>query len=368
MKTLTIKKIALGLLLAGYAAGSAFALNATTSLDVLGTAPVINGKSTTPSTSDNSIDVQIYHGSTKLSTGSKWSVGDRIKLIFKANDADGDTDVLRSADSVRFSYLKNGSWTASYLTGSSRQGTASDDGVDLTGYQVVEWAIPAGAVNATQIGFIIQPFTVFGSPDRNNWLSISDITNSGTSGDGGSVTPPVIPPVNPPDGGTGGGEHGDGSTGPVQPGDTFGLKIVAVTSSGSVVVGQDYQVANGSVSAGVGTGNVTLTDAYEVQVWDANTDVTADAGLTSYDWYVTGGNSAANGTVPSGADNVYFVQKGSSAQFTLPATNAAVTFTAASATENQGIQNNTSAGAATALGATQPEAGLQGFKLGVWAH
>ncbi|WP_392552673.1 hypothetical protein RHO14_02075 [Orbus wheelerorum] len=369
MRTLTIKKIAFGILLAGYAASSAFALNSTTTNNTGGLAPFINAKSMPDSITDNSIDVQVYRGSTKLTTGSQWAVGDRIKLVYKVSDGDGDSDLLRTADSINFTYLKNGSWTTSYLAPNSKRiGTSSDDGVDLTNFQVVEWTIPASAVNSTQIGFIIQPFTLYGSPDRNNWLSITDITSTVPPGNGGTDTPPGTPPATPPGGGTGGGEGGGGSTGPVLPGDTFGLKIVAVTSSGSVVVGSDYQVANGSVSAGTGIGNIRLTDVYEVQVWNAGMNVTNDAGLTNYDWYVTGGNSAANGTVPSGVDDVYFVQKGSSRQFALPATNSAVTFTAASAVENQGIQGNTTAGAATGLGATQPEAGLQGFKLGVWAH
>ncbi|RKS84730.1 hypothetical protein DES39_1945 [Orbus hercynius] len=367
MKNLAIKQVAFGLLLAGYAASSAFALNASTSVTITGNAPVINSAKGV-STSTNSMDISVLSKGTTTAVTGAWSVGDTVQVTYKVNDADGDYDKELTGKTFYFTYYKDGAWATYTNTNVSVTAAAENNGT-----QTIKWVIPTAAVGATKIGFTARPFTIYGAPDRNNWLTVADITSGGVPGDGGEggtdPTNPTDPsnPVTPPDnGGTGGGETPTDPEQPVQPGDSLGVKIVRVGASGAA---NEFQNANGPVTAGEGT-EIKLTNAFEAQVWDDSADVTSDAGFKNYDWYVTGGNSAANGTVAATTDNVYFVQTGANVQYTLPATNdaAKATLAAASAAQNQGIQGNTTAGAATALSATQPEAGIQGFKLGVWVH
>lgn len=279
MKNLTIKRIALGLMLAGYTASGAFAaLTATTTNTILGRAPFVNAPSVNPLTPDytgNKVDITVKRGGTILTATDPWQTGDIVELKYKTVDEDGDQEgtPLGTANSVKFAYLKGTTWT--YVSPTT------------TATGTVTWAIPTAAVGATDIGFAIRPTTEFGLPAVNNWVT-GTISGAAAPSDGGNTVNPTDP-ASP---------SGPGTT-PVAPG--VG-PIIPSTNSYTIEIYESTVAAGGVIT--YGTVNLAAAGAtvapqigkiYAVKVMDTTVTPAVDATATfNYTWTLDGTYGAVN--------------------------------------------------------------------------
>ncbi|MFQ1016215.1 hypothetical protein [Gilliamella sp. BG7] len=287
MKNLTIKKVALGLFLAGYAASSAFALDATTQSVIMGNAPTLKANS---ASNDHTLTVGITSDAAGTSPiGNRAAkVGDYIFIKFNLYDEDGDTDNEKIKDTLTVFVKKNGTWNP--ITTLSNLGASNNQ---QTGDGEVHFQIDDSFIGASQIGFTILERTDFGLPYVGNWLQVNDIWAAGN-------TPNTKPadPNNPnaptdPDDGTNGTSHGPGS---IENGSGHG----PIVSSNGVIVGIFKIDPNGNVDKTV---NYTENNApalnygekFEVIVWDdVDGNKNIDPGETeltdsyTYKWYLDG--------------------------------------------------------------------------------
>lgn len=349
MKKFTLKQITLGLMLVGYASGSAYAITAVSSRVIQGHAPLLStSSSTVVAADDQKINVKLYKatdGVTELAATDELAVGDYISVEYGVYSFDGNSEgtSLETASTVVFYYKKGGAWV---------EADAATNIIERANGKV-KWKLPLAVQGATQIGFILQPRTQFGLPTNGDWLNTSDITKAGKM-----QNTQANQPTNPEgSGGTGGGTVVNFPTAekPIKNSATYTVRIVYVNDSGGATpadkLGKDYSDSASSLHALVG-------DTFEAHIWDSDKNTRVIDPNFTYKWYVTGGNAAALGTV---ADGVYMTG-GTNGQFKLPI-NSEVVLTPASADENKAISG--SATASPALAAGKPEAGLQGFKLGV---
>ncbi len=328
MKNLTIKKIAFGLFLAGYAASSAFAadLTATSVKSILGNAPLVNAAEKDSATA-NSVDITVTRNGAPVTTGIQ--TGDTVKLSWKIKDVDGDTDTQSlTGKTVQFGYKKgeNITWTAA---------TAEANGAT--------WAVPAEAKGATAIYYMVRATTDFGLPSAGSWVAGDISKGNGAPAEVGPGVDPTDPskptdkPTNPTitDGsGTGGGTVG--------PEIDQGTGIDASTDSFLINIYKAGDTAT-SYSASGSTATPKLGETYQVVVTSTGATAADHTADFTYTWFLTGGNAAAGGKVAAGTD---VALKSTAATVEIAATNA---------------------GLAIAEGATMPEAGAQGFQLKVVA-
>lgn len=171
MKNLTIKKVALGLFLAGYAASSAYAvdLKTKTSNEILGNAPVIYSD---VSKQARQVTVRISAdeaGSTAGGPDRKAEVGDFIHVFYELRDLDGDLDengVVRDTLKV---WINDGTnWVK---VNSALDIKFANQGE--TGH--LYFQIPEDMAGAVKVGLQLQEKTTFGNPNTNQWLDIADI-------------------------------------------------------------------------------------------------------------------------------------------------------------------------------------------------
>lgn len=300
MKKLAIKKIALSLFLAGYAASSAYALNpATTQNSIEGSKPVIWSKGiTTGGTGvERSLTVRISDtiaGTTSLGNGVKAKVDDYIHIFYDLKDADGDIDpsdkhAVRDTLTV---WIKTGSaaaWT---------QVTDIDAKADNSGEAGhIYFKITPSMAGATKIGFMLREITPYGAPRENQWLWVSDIWDGTTTpGTGGS---------NPPDPGT--DPHGPGDKdpdipeGPIEyPGATT-LGIFKYSTTGSVDFTDNLAASSsttpkyGDKLAAVVWLKASTTSTSTTPNFATGGDTNQSASYT-FTWSLEGTNSAANGS------------------------------------------------------------------------
>lgn len=337
MKKLTMKNIALGLALAGYAASSAYAIDATTTKTIQGDAPVIKSVAGV----DNKFTVKVMRtiagtetDVSTLSTAADRQVrtGDKVVITFKYADENEDEAItslighgranpVTPADELEFFLTLTKSGTTTKIA----TGLTEDVAVTKTATGEYSYIIP-GSAQGSDLGINLAPVSQYGDPWFGTLIKGTDLFAIGENGGGGTTTPP---------------------TGPILPGDSFvvGIFKTADVTSGTPAVGvTPLGVTSGSTS----TEYLQLGQTYAAAAWEDSTangkfDTGEEvASIATYQWSVTGGNSAALG---SAASTDLILAGATSATIALPATNAA----------------------AVTAWPTLPaaEAGLQGFQLKV---
>ena len=304
MKKLAIKKVALSLFLAGYAASSAYALDPVmTQNSIVGNAPVIwsKGVTTGGTAVERSLTLRISNdttGATSLGRTEKAKVGNYIHIFYDLKDLDGDEDPSDKhavADTLKV-WIKTGnaaSWTE------VTDVTATADNSDQAGH--IYFKITPSMAGATKIGFKLEEITPYGAPRENEWLWVSDIWDGTTTPGHGSD--PVDPGTDP---------HGPGDKdpdlpdGPIEyPGATV-LGIFKYTSSGSVDLTKNLVDTTSDVTPKYG-------DKLAAIVWlkanptDTSTTPnftggdTNQSGSYTFTWSLDGNNNAANGSQTAAA-------------------------------------------------------------------
>lgn len=304
MKKLAIKKVALSLFLAGYAASSAYALDpAITQNSIEGNKPVIWSKGAhTGTAAQRSLTLRISNdttGATSLGHNEKAKVGNYIHIFYDLVDADGDqdSDEKHAVLNTLTVYAKIGTATAWTEISDITKNFAANG---QEGH--ISFKITPSMAGATKIGFKLEEITPYGAPRENQWLWVSDIWDGTTTpGTGGS---------NPPDPGT--ETHGPGDKdpeipeGPIEyPGATT-LGIFKYTSSGSV----DFA---DNLAASTSTTVPKYGDKLAAVVWlkadptSTSTtpnftggDINQSASYT-FTWSLDGNNSAAQGSQTAAA-------------------------------------------------------------------
>lgn len=327
MKNLTIKKVALGLLLAGYAASGAFAAQtATTSATISGTAPVLYKGATAPTTpaaTDYGIAVTIKKGagnSAGSATAMVPEIGDTLTFTFNTGDADGDTEILTKGTTKNFEiyYTKDGTNYTKAATSSSSIG-------------VVTLNITATHIGVTNFAYRVKAETQYGAPDTG--LFYAGLLSAAGAPDTSS-TEPALPPnggvngniVTPPSGGIASGSltvaifnttagtytladnYSASATSP-KLGETFEVKVWndnGLNSSGTAI--------NGAVTGEIDSGEVVYTYA---------ASGTAEGTFTNVKWGYIGSDSAANGggTASATYTTQQDIASATNQTFQLPTTN-----------------------------------------------
>lgn len=302
MKKLAIKKIALSLFLAGYAASSAYALNsATTQNSIEGSKPIIWSKGAHSSApAQRSLTVRISDttaGTTSLGNGVKAKVGDYIHIFYDLKDEDGDIDKTENhavLDTLTV-WIKTGS-TAAWTE--IRDLDPKADNSDEAGH--LYFKITPSMAGATKVGFKLEEITPYGAPRENEWLWVSDIWDATTTPGHGS---------NPTDPGT--DQHGPGDKdpdipeGPIEyPGATT-LGIFKYNSSGSVDFTDNLADSSsteipkyGDKLAAVVWLKASPTSTSTTPNFATGGDTNQSASYT-FTWSLEGTNSAANGSQPA---------------------------------------------------------------------
>ncbi|MWN89137.1 hypothetical protein GQ597_00160 [Gilliamella sp. Pra-s65] len=339
MKNLTIKKVALGLFLAGYAASGAFALDATTDQVINGTKPVLRAPSTG---NDHALDVIISTdpaGNTSIGNRAA-QTGDFVVIKYDLFDADGDQDNGTVRDTLLVSIQKNGTWQSVTPT------------ITATGAGYISFLIDSNFVGADKIGFRILERTEFGLPYYNQWIGVNDIwanaapvatdANGSNPGDApGGAPDPNNPNLN--------ADPTNGDSSPHGPGGNAAPGFGPITSTTARV--GIFKVVNGTVDKAVNYDQNTSVDplkygdTFQAIVWDdANSDSVLDANETELSGYtfVWTLDGTYEGVTASVADNL-----GTADTITLATTNSMYTRTD---------------------GGDAYKAGAQGFKLKVTAN
>lgn len=303
MKKLAIKKVALSLFLAGYAASSAYALDPViTQNSIEGSKPVIWSKGiTTGGTAvERSLTLRISNdttGATSLGNSEKAKVGNYIHIFYDLVDADGDKDSVakKAVANTLTVYAKIGTstdWTE--ITDITKDFTVNDQ----EGH--IFFQITPSMAGATKIGFKLEEITPYGAPRENEWLWVSDIWDGATKpGHGGS---------NPQDPGT--DPHGPGDkdpdipVGPIEyPGSTM-LGIFKYTSTGSVDFTDNLAASGSAVTPKYGDklaavvwlkANSSSTSTTPNFTTGTGGDTNQSASYT-FTWSLDGTNSAAGGS------------------------------------------------------------------------
>ena len=304
MKILSMKKVALGLLLAGYAASSAYAADnqATTSNTIVGNAPVIysknnvEGRFTVHITSDS-------EGNTFLTEGSSPEVGHYIHIYYKLNDTDGDTDSNNSVLGTLRVFMKKvgaeGWKTVTFPDGALKAKYEGEEGH-------ISFQITSDMVGAEKIGFQLQEITTYGAPRENRWLTVANIWNAGTP-----TNPPGITGKLPDDdsqigtiigsnddgpGGQGGEDPKSLPSGPIVDEHLMKLGIFKYNATGAI----DYAVNLADPSASGDAATPKYGDKLAAVLWlkndSSNTSSSphfdsGDADLSNsykFIWYVSG--------------------------------------------------------------------------------
>lgn len=317
MKKLAIKKVALSLFLAGYAASSAYALEpAITQNSIEGSKPVIWSKGiTTGGTAvERSLTVRISNdttGATSLGNNEKAKVGNYIHIFYDLVDADGDED---SADDDKRAVLNT-------LTVFAKIGTSSTwtEISDITKDFAVNgqeghifFKISPSMAGATKIGFKLEEITPYGAPRENEWLWVSNIWDGTTTpGHGSNPTDPGSDPHGPGD------KDPDIPEGPIEyPGATM-LGIFKYTSTGSVDF-TDNLAASSSTTPKYGDklaavvwlkANSSSTSTTPNFTSSPGGDTNQSASYT-FTWSLEGTNSAAGGSQTAAANTLVGVAAG----------------------------------------------------------
>lgn len=273
MKNLTLKKVAFGLLLAGYASSSAFAavLTAETSAPIHGNAPIL---SKTSADVDHTVSLTITTdaaGQTPIADTDQVKVGQYFKISYNLKDKDGDVDNKNIQNTVTFFVRQKdatgtfGEWKKiNVLEGLTSTATKNINGVSEG---TIIFKINSEFSGADEVGFTLQEQTEFGLPNTNKWLNVSDIWST--------VAPEVddSQPTKPsPD------KHGPGDTppskGPIID-DGYRVGIFKYNDAGNLDLTVNYTVKPETGDAPT----PKYGEKYGAVVWDdANKNNLPDAG------------------------------------------------------------------------------------------
>lgn len=300
MKKHTIKSIALGLALAGYATSSAWALVGTSASPIQGQKPVL--KALTTGKKDHTVTLTTLKADgTPHKKEDPLSVGDAIILSYVLTDSDGDAEGEKDSTvgSVQFYHRKsvNDAWipfpaSAVARTPAGQANTKSE----------IKFTIPQEALGSTLVGYKLLEKTQFGFPAGDKWYKVPDAfdttiedlgkgvdtdpgDNVGKPGDedvggggdvGTEVTPPNCDPTDPACEDIGGPG--------IKPGNGTEVRIFAVGTDGVVDTANDY--------AKDATLFPVVKGLYSAAVY---TDGKADdmAKYTKYQWKLVGNNAEA---------------------------------------------------------------------------
>lgn len=292
MKNLTIKKVALGLFLAGYAASSAFATQVETFNTINGNKPILQSRAG----QNHQLTVDIIHADGTPFTGGSVRVGDKIHIKYRLADLDGDTDTATAGkvkSSLKIYGQTGGSW--SLLTTQPVVASSYDPSDSELGDLEVE--INSDFIGKDKIGFKIKAETEFGVPTEGQWLTVGDIFGSGTPNHGN--TDPTDPgnAGGPGDGNSSNGGIGT-NPGPIMP-SSGRLGIFLIDSTGVIRNTESYTKSNSTLIP-------TYGERYAAIVWnDLNGNDKLEPGETDYtssfsfEWHVTGAGVPGNNNTPA---------------------------------------------------------------------
>ncbi|MCX8683174.1 hypothetical protein J3U09_05485 [Gilliamella sp. B2889] len=356
MKKLAIKKIALSLFLAGYAASSAYAISpVTTTNAVQGSAPVMWSQA---GTAAHTMTVRISNnatGTTAIGSGEKAKVGDYIHIFYNLKDSDGDQDPTsaRKVAGTLTVWMKldrvNGAWQqVTDITDTAIAYEADGE----KGH--ISFQISNSMAGAEQIGFQLEERTEFGSPDHGKWLSVADIWST--------ANPPKKDDTKPNDPGT--GDEGPGDPDPDNP-------VGPVELPGATALGIFKYKADGSVDLAVNLATTGNTD-------EASTPMYGDK-LAAIVWLNNSGGAVSN--APNFTGSTPDMNKSSAYSFTWHLDGTYAGDAAPAAAINVGLGRDNTHGYGTIelgdISATVKhnskysmgtKAGLQGYKLKVTAN
>ena len=241
MKKLTLKQVALGLLIAGYSISGAYAANTvSTQTDfILGHAPLVNS-TIQQSFSKNSVDIKVFDNDRQIADNAEVKNGYTIKLTYKLADQDGDTDPgLETASTVKFAYMKRN--TTDYIWVTAGTPTTS-----ATGEVTVSWTIPAAAIGS-KIYYAIIPKTKYGNPNQSTKEVYGNVFKKTDAGSREVTQTGTNIPNDGVDSGTGGGlgpdVPGDGTIRPDEK--TFGIAIYEATiNNGAVTMNTELNASS----------------------------------------------------------------------------------------------------------------------------
>ena len=369
MKNLTIKKVALGLFLAGYAASSAYAvdLKSTTSKEILGNAPVIYSDK---SKEERQVTVRISADEAGVTAGGpdrKAEVGDFIHVFYELRDLDGDLDengVVRDTLKV---WINDGTnWVK---VNSALDIKFSNDGE--RGH--IYFQIPEDMAGAVKVGLQLQEKTTFGNPNTNQWLDIADIWGANEPG----IKPDLGDDEKPGDDTGPGDSDPDNPVGPIISEKTTKIGIFKYKADGSL----DMTINLASLSRPASITNddewaqkstPRYGDRLAAVVWQkvngdtsdtaapgANDRITTD--LYTFTWNLSGPSNDTTGNVASSAEvtaGVYtVVGNKTNDSIALGAVNAAGGNVALTGAKHNSVYS---------IAGTK--AGIQGFRLKVTAN
>lgn len=273
MKNLTLKKVAFGLLLAGYASSSAFAavLTTETVAPIHGNAPILSKKS---GDVDHTVSLTITTdaaGLTPIGDKDPVKIGNYFKISYNLKDKDGDVDNKNIQATVTF-FVRQKDATGNYGDWKKinvLEGLTSTAGPNVNGVSegTIIFKINSEFSGADQVGFTLQEQTEFGLPNTNKWLNVSDIW---------SKVPPEVDdnqPTKPSD-----DEHGPGD---VPPGigpfidDNYRVGIFKYNTDGNLDLTVNYTVKPATGDAPT----PKYGEKYGAVVWeDTNKNNLPDAG------------------------------------------------------------------------------------------
>ena len=288
MKKLTLKQVALGLLIAGYSISGAYAADTvSTQTDfILGHAPLVNS-TIQQSFSKNSVDIKVVDGNgIQIADNAEVKNGYTIQLTYKLADQDGDTDPgLETASTVKFAYMKRN--TTDYIWV-----TAGTPTTGANGEVTVSWTIPAAAIGS-KIYYAIIPKTKYGNPNQSTKEVYGNVFKKTDAGSREVTQTGTNIPNDGVDSGTGGGQTPNVTDDTIQPdGSTFAITIYEATINNGAVamntelnpsskpeVGKTY-AAKVTLSQN-GTQDITTQFKYTWSLVDFDGNKIGDPSLTS---------------------------------------------------------------------------------------
>ena len=282
MKNLTIKKVALGLFLAGYAASSAYAvdLKSTTSKEILGNAPVIYSDK---SKEERQVTVRISADEAGVTAGGpdrKAEVGDFIHVFYELRDLDGDLDENGVVKDTLKVWINDGTnWV--------KVNTALDIKFSNDGERGhIYFKIPEDMAGAVKVGLQLQEKTTFGNPNTNQWLDIADIWSN--------KTPEVKPEIGDNDKPT--DETGPGDTDPDNP-------VGPIVSKESTKLGIFKYDTTGALDMTVNLASLSKPEGITDDVWAQKSTPRYGDRLAAVVWQKVKGDTTAT-SVPGANDRI----------------------------------------------------------------
>lgn len=291
MKNLTVKKIALGLFLAGYAASSAFAIESVSSKAINGNAPVMKAEGK----ADHTNKVRIYSDGTLIADDAKPKVGDTIEITYNLNDKDGDLDVNDVVKTLKVYVNKTKNATADASKWEAVTVAATADNSGEAGK--ITFKITDDFAGAYNVGYVILERTQYGLPYYNLWLQVNDIWADNTPT---TSKPNANDPLGTlPSDGVGPADHGPGDkangTGPIIDTTKFKVGIFAAKSDGSPDTSLNYANAAGTDDPAPKYGDKLVAAVWNDSLGSTTNTVDGTGEIASlnrvdykFTWYLTG--------------------------------------------------------------------------------